>query len=266
MMIHEPQRTAILTALEEIERDRGLRVLFACESGSRAWGFASRDSDYDVRFIYAYPAESYLKLRGPVDAFDLQMEGDLDLGGWDVRKTAELMRRSNPPLMEWLDSPIVYRAAPGMHERLLDLRSLYFDAKKASFHYLSMAVNVWRTHLEHEPRPVRKKYLYALRPLACVRYIAAHQTQPPTAFEAVLEGIDWPAPVMNAVRALVEEKKQDVELGASEPDAVLNELIAGGLIECEALAAAMPSNDVSNEALDEFLRDTILNQTIRCGA
>lgn len=250
----------IEVSLNRIEAERRLSILFACESGSRAWGFASTDSDYDVRFIYAYPAEQYLRLQPPTDAFDQMEEGDLDLGGWDVRKTAELMRRSNPPLMEWLDSPIIYRARPDMLARLRELRSLYFDAKKAAYHYLSMASNVWRLHVEREAQPVRKKYLYALRPLACIRYITLHRRQPPTQFEAVLDDIDWPAAIMRQVRLLVEQKKANVELGAGDPDAILNEHIAASLRDAESTAAALPANDRSNAALDQFLRDTILGQ------
>ncbi len=254
-----PVRESVLQLLTRIERQRRLRVLFACESGSRAWGFASSDSDYDVRFIYAYRPAEYVGLKAPVGAFDQQEPGDIDLGGWDIRKTAELMRRSNPPLMEWLASPIIYRAESAPLASLRQLARWYFDPLKAAHHYLSMARNVWKGHLESEPQPVRKKYLYALRPLACIRYIALHRAQPPTAFAQVLAAIDWPREVMDAVHALVRDKRAGVELGRGHPDVILNRYISRWLNEGDAVAAALPTNDRDNEALDRFVADVIFH-------
>ena len=195
-------RPEIARRLRAVERDRGLRVLFACESGSRAWGFASTDSDFDVRFIYTMPVKSYLQLRPPKDAFDMHMDGDYDLAGWDIRKTAELLRKSNPPLLEWLDSPILYEADARIAPRLVALREMYFDPKKTSYHYLSLAAGIWKKYLADDPTPKRKKYLYILRPLACIRFIELHNAQPPTLFDTVLEAIDWPAEAMAAVETL----------------------------------------------------------------
>ncbi len=244
--------------LDQIESDRGLRILYACESGSRAWGFASSNSDYDVRFIYSYPLREYLRLRQPVDAFDRQAPNDIDAGGWDIRKVAELMRRSNPPLMEWIDSPIVYRAESQVLAKLRELRSIYFDAKKAVFHYLSMASQVWSNHLDGEASPVRKKYLYALRPLACVSYIERHRSQPPTRFEDVLGSIDWPDAVMEHVRGLVARKKANMELGAAHADVVLNAHIASSIENGKRIGDALPPNDQPNDALDELIADVLM--------
>lgn len=258
VLVSEAMVQQVHALLDEIERERGLRVLFACESGSRAWGFASNDSDYDVRFIYAYPLGQYLRLRSPVDAFDRQAPHDIDAGGWDIRKAAELMRRSNPPLMEWIDSPIVYRADPTVLAKLRGLRAIYFDAKKAVFHYLSMASQVWTGYLSGQPTPVRKKYLYALRPLACVRYIEQHRKQPPTRFEDVLARIDWPVAVMAQVRDLVARKKANTELGAGNADEVLNAHIAASLVEGQRVGENLPPNDQPNDALDLFIAQVLV--------
>ena len=131
-----PSEASSRRASARIEQEHRLRVLFACESGSRAWGFASSDSDFDVRFIYVRPAAHYLRLRPPPEAFDIHGNDDpdveLDLAGWDIRKAAELMRKSNGPLFEWLDSPIIYDQDSIITPRLLALREMYFDPKSRS--------------------------------------------------------------------------------------------------------------------------------------
>ncbi|MEM9418218.1 MAG: nucleotidyltransferase domain-containing protein [Planctomycetota bacterium] len=244
--------------LRQVERERNLRVIFACESGSRAWGFASNDSDFDVRFIYVRPAADYLRLRPPVDAFDQQGEDDFDLAGWDIRKTCELMRKSNGPLFEWLDSPIIYEQDGDLSARLIALRADYFDAKKSVFHYLSLAGGVWEKYIADEPTPVRKKYLYTLRPLACVKYIAQHKEHPPTAFDAVLDRIDLPAETRKAIDALVLDKKANRELGAGPADQVLNQWITQVLSEGEAIANALPTSGTDNALLDQLIANAIL--------
>src|SRR6266576_1584342 len=103
-------RDVIDPQIESIERKHGVRILFACESGSRAWGFASPDSDYDVRFIYAEPLNNYLSIREGKATIELPVNHELDVNGWDIRKALQLFLKSNAPLYEWLQSPIVYKA------------------------------------------------------------------------------------------------------------------------------------------------------------
>lgn len=252
-------RDQIDALLNDIEQERGVRVLFAIESGSRAWGFASPDSDYDIRFLFAQPIEAYLSLRPKPDAFDL-MDGDLDAGGWDIRKAAELMSRSNAPLLEWIDSPIVYREIPGTRDRLRALRARYFDAKKTCHHYLSMARGVWKNKLADVEQPRRKAYLYALRPLACIRYIELHGVVPSTEFDRVLESIDWPDDVRCAVASLVADKLVTREIGTSDPDPTLHAFIPQALSDAESSAERAKPNDVDYDALDRFVFDVILSR------
>lgn len=255
-------RPEVARRLREVEQARGLRVLFACESGSRAWGFASDDSDFDVRFIFVRPVDQYLRLTPPKDAFDLHQDQDFDLAGWDIRKTAELMRRCNPPLMEWLDSPIIYESDSVVSPRLQELRGLYFDPKKAAYHYLSLAAGIWKKYLQNEPNPVRKKYLYVLRPLACVRYIDKHRTQPPTLFDAVLDGIDWDDQVRSAIDALVRQKRAAGELGSQPADPVLTAHISASLEEAERIAESLPINDTPTRQLDQMINLAVLGDAM----
>src|SRR3954452_13450282 len=103
-------RDQILKRLEEAEAEHGVRILYACESGSRAWGFASPDSDYGVRFIYAQPRNWYLSfdVERRRDVIEYPIVDDIDQSGWDVRKALYLFTRNNGALLEWLHSPIVY--------------------------------------------------------------------------------------------------------------------------------------------------------------
>ncbi len=252
-------RPLIHDRLRAVECERNLRVVFACESGSRAWGFASDDSDFDVRFIYVRRAADYLRLRPPADAFDLHDGGDFDLAGWDIRKIAELLRKSNSSLLEWLDSPIIYEADGVVSKRLVDLRNKYFDAKKSVYHYLSLAGKVYGKYIEEEPQPIRKKYLYVLRPLACVCYIEQHGRQSPTSFPETLTDIQLSPNVRSAIDQLVAAKQGNAELGRASADPVLNGWIEEALEAGRRLAERLPINEVPNTSLDDMIHHAILS-------
>ena len=98
--------------LNQLEAEYGVQILLAVESGSRAWGFASPDSDYDVRFIFWHPKDWYLSVFEQRDVIELPVDAVLDISGWDIRKALRLLWKSNAALIEWLNSPIVYRAHP----------------------------------------------------------------------------------------------------------------------------------------------------------
>src|SRR5688500_1263199 len=97
----------IKTILKEIEQKKNIEILYACETGSRAWGFPSPDSDYDVRFIYRHNIDWYLSLSQKKDTIEF-MAGDLDVTGWDLRKCLMLLKKSNAPLIERFQSPMEY--------------------------------------------------------------------------------------------------------------------------------------------------------------
>jgi len=198
-------------------------------------------------------------MRPPKDAFDVQFEGDLDFGGWDIRKTAELMKKSNPPLLEWLDSPIVYIENSSFGDELRRLGSVYFCPKKTTYHYLSLASNVFKSYLDDD-QPKQKKYLYAVRPMACIRFIELHRSQPPTAMADVLERIDWDDDAMDAVNELVSQKMAGRELGRAPRDPVLDRLITDGLGRAEHVAESLPPNTNDNQLLDAMIRRAILGQ------
>lgn len=176
---------AIDSLLNTLETEHGCRVLFACESGSRAWGFASPDSDYDVRFIYAHSLEWYLRVKPGSDTIERMAPGDLDFGGWDLRKALSLMAGGNVPLQEWLGSPIIYRDVEGL---LTDLQALVpdcFNARKAFHHYHRMALGVASKSLQGNCIGI-KKLFYIVRPLLACRWIECRHCMPPTDFHRML--------------------------------------------------------------------------------
>lgn len=131
-------REKIQEQIRRIEESENIKILLAVESGSRAWGFASPDSDYDVRFVYIRRTEDYLRLDAIRDVIELPIDDILDINGWDLQKTLRLLYKSNPTLFEWFSSPIVYQETE-FADKLRDLMMHYFSSKKTLYHYISMA-------------------------------------------------------------------------------------------------------------------------------
>ena len=178
-------RDIIIQKLVEIEQVEGIRILHAVESGSRAWGFPSPDSDFDVRFIYIRKPEYYLKLEKTRDVIEFPINDMLDINGWDLNKTLRLLHSSNPTLFEWMSSPIVYRRTDFI-DRLTPVMDDYFSCKSGLYHYLSMAEGNYRDYLKGDM--VRaKKYFYVLRPILACKWILDKQTRPPMLFRDLME-------------------------------------------------------------------------------
>ena len=252
-------RAQIMEELAAIEARHEVTVLFACESGSRGWGFASPDSDYDVRFIYVNRLPWYLTVTPRRDVIELPISGDLDINGWDLRKALGLMRESNPTLLEWLRSPIVYREDAQAMPRFRALSEAVFSNARGWHHYASMAKKNFREHLQADT--VRyKKYLYVLRPLLAARWIRMQPGVPPMRFA------DLAQHTLDAVRdaALIDEINALLEVKMRAGEAATSPRWPGihAFIEAELAAhaaepvTALPPADASG--LDAFLSDTVL--------
>ena len=191
--------------LHEIEKENNVRILYGCESGSRAWGFASPDSDYDVRFIYARQQAHYLSIANTKDVIEVPVNEVLDISGWDIRKALQLFMKSNAPLYEWLQSPIVYKNNLPFTRELSSLIPSYFSLRAGCHHYLSMAKNTFENDLQS--RQVKlKKYFYALRPALAGLWIVENKEVPPMEFSKlrlIIEDGKWQA----TVDELMERKK-----------------------------------------------------------
>lgn len=177
-------RQEIIDKLNEIEKKEHIKIIYAAESGSRAWGFESEDSDYDVRFIYKREKEDYLCLEEKSDVIVLPIDPVFDISGWDIKKALKLLYKSNPSLLEWFASPIVYRETKES-SYIRSLIPLYFSQKKSFYHYQRMAGMHFK-HIKKEKIAV-KKYLYVIRSLLACQYIIDYRKQPPIEMERLIE-------------------------------------------------------------------------------
>ena len=177
-------RNEILDKLSEIEEKENVRIIYAVESGSRAWGVESPDSDYDVRFIYIRNKEDYLKLQEMRDVIEWQLDNVLDINGWDLKKTLIQFHKGNATLFEWANSPIVYKKSDEW-QVVYEGAKKYFSKKIALYHYYGTANNTFKQYLQDDV--VRyKKYIYALRPLLACKYIEDNHSIPPVRFDELL--------------------------------------------------------------------------------
>ena len=173
--------------LKEIEEKENVRILHAVESGSRAWGFASPDSDYDVRFIYVRPLEYYLRLEAKQDFMDWELDETLDMNGWDLSKALQHFHKSNATLFEWANSPVVYATTPEW-KRAADIAGDYFSCKSAMYHYYGTANKNYHEYLKGEMVKY-KKYFYVLRPLLACKWIEKKACPPPVLFQTLVEEV-----------------------------------------------------------------------------
>lgn len=238
--ITESVRHAILGELCDIESRYGVRVLYACESGSRAWGFASKDSDYDVRFIYAHPREWYLSvdLEEKRDVVEVPISDALDVSGWELRKSLKLFRKSNPPLLEWLGSPIIYREEGSLAHRLRDLSKDFFYLVACRYHYLRMAQGNFRGYLKGSEVRL-KKYFYVLRPVLAVNWIDSGYGVVPTQFSTLVDAIVPNGELRLAIDELLDAKMRGFESSVGARIAPISAYLKA---ELERLNAVKPDN------------------------
>lgn len=251
-MIGPERRAEILAELDRIEREHGVRILHAIESGSRAWGFPSADSDYDVRIIYAHPRDWYLGVFEGRDVIEQPISGDLDIGGWDVRKTLRLLAGGNAVVHEWLASPIIYRQDEAAVAELQALAAAAFSPRAAFHHYLAMASK--KLGVASGEACTAKRFLYGMRTLLCARWVADSGTAPPMRFQELLARYlpveTAPgAAIARLVAAKASGSEKDVEGG-----------LAGLLVEAQALLVELRGRDappvvtMEEEVLDRGLR------------
>ncbi len=241
-------RDIICNELRKIEEQHHVRVLYAVESGSRAWGFASPDSDYDVRFIYVRRAVDYLRLEEPRDVIEWVNDGVLDINGWDLKKTLRQFARGNATLFEWSHTPIVYQSTSEWDE-VQKAAAAYFSEKAAAYHYYGTAMSTWSAHLTGETVKY-KKYFYALRPLLAAIYIERNHQAPPVLFDHLMR-IDMDPELRKAIEELLEQKKKTTEGEIHPHMPVIRDFIREELQRQKALCDAMPDDRNTDRAVLE---------------
>ena len=228
-------KEVILEKLKSIEYQFDVNILYACESGSRAWGFASPDSDFDVRYIYVHKMDYYLSIDEQRDVIELPINDVLDINGWELRKALRLFRKSNAPLYEWFQSPIVYAEDKDFVESIRSLIPCHFSARAGMHHYLSMAKGVFESELSGEMVRL-KKYFYSLRPLLAAKWIADVKSVPPMDFNSLRKLM--PRQFDSVVDELLATKANVDESFTIERHSDLNAYIDESIRYCEARVPA----------------------------
>lgn len=246
----------IHSRLIEIESDHKIRIVYACESGSRAWGFPSANSDYDVRFIYVRPVEWYLSIDEKRDVIEYPINEQLDINGWDLKKALQLLRKTNPPLLEWLGSPIIYLEKYSVTEKMRQLAKEFYSPAACLYHYLHMARGNFREYLQGDMVWV-KKYFYVLRPILAMKWIEEGRGIAPTDFNVPLETLALPVEFTQAVANLLENKRAGNELDKGEKIPAISDFIESELARWET--SAIPKSIVAphGDRLDVFFRESI---------
>ena len=259
MQFHPNQEVTqrVREELARVEREKNVRVLYACESGSRAWGFASQDSDYDVRFLYVHPRDWYLSVEDGRDVVERPLTDELDLSGWELRKALRLLRKSNPPLLEWLKSPVVYHQDPVFTVEFCMLAAGFYSRRRCFAHYLHMGFGNWKHYLLDRPEVSLKKYLYVFRPVLACRWLERGLGQVPMLFSDLVEGVLEETDVREALDDLVARKQAGVELDTAPPVPLLSDFLARELARLDTLQEPDDSSgDV--EELNQFFRNYAL--------
>lgn len=253
-------RATIEAQIAEIAATHQVRILFAIESGSRAWGFPSPDSDYDVRFVYAHPLDWYLSLVPGRDVIELPISDDLDINGWDLRKALALLMKPNPVLLEWLSSPIRYEWSDDACARLTDFARRTTHRTACLHHYLRIGETQWARYVEGRAEVKLKKYFYALRPALAIRWIRLDpETMPPMNLQELASGLDLDADVLGEIEALLEAKARTREVGLGRRITRLDDLIDGEFAWARATEKHNPSADLLCEA-DSLFRSILKEQ------
>lgn len=228
--------------LDTIVRENSVRILFAVESGSRAWGFPSPDSDYDCRFVYVRGHDDYLSLFPKRDVIETAVTPVFDVNGWDVAKALKLMLSGNAVIIEWLTSPIVYRADTQSRADILALAGQIADRNRIAKHYMHLAKQIAAKYLDDPNEVALKKIFYALRPVVALRWLSRHPDAriAPMNFQQLCAGAGLSSEVESLISKLLVEKAASREMGRGPLPGVLAEFIGA---ELKSAAASFPLDE-----------------------
>lgn len=244
--------------LLRLENQHDIKILYAVESGSRAWGFASTDSDWDVRYIYVHRPDWYLQIDKQKDSQEEILPNEIDLAGWELQKALRLFRKSNPPMLEWLRSPIVYLQQFSTTDKLRELSNVYFNPSSCLHHYLHMAEGNYRAYLQRDEVSL-KKYFYVLRPILACDWIKQTNTMAPTEFHQLLESQLTDIDVKNEVYNLLARKMAGDELKEEPKIQLLNNFLKHKI---DYYSEYIKSIDSINQPGTDLLND-LFRQTLR---
>jgi len=234
--------------LKEVELKKSVKILYACETGSRAWGFPSTDSDYDIRFIYMHERDWYLSLNQRKDTIEF-MEGELDITGWDLKKCLTLLKKSNAPLIERFQSPIEYYAVDGFKNGFKNLMGNYYSPTAVFFHHYSLAHKFWE-ELKDKEEVKLKSYFYLIRSLLSCNWIVKDKSVLPMDIEGLMELIDTER--RDEVRDLIKLKEGVNEKYLHKKDESLNKWVSSLFETLEGSKVNLAVSKADNSELNRF--------------
>lgn len=257
-MINQEVKTEIMKRLYDAEKEHDIKIIYACESGSRAWGFESPDSDYDVRFIYTHREDWYLSfdIEARRDVVEYPIVDEIDCGGWDIKKAMYLFTRTNGALLEWLNSPIKYIETGEFAQTMRQLTPRAINRTALCYHYSHMARGNARDYL-YQDQVRLKKYFYVLRPLLAIRFVDEYKTAPPVEFDKLLHAV-CPKDLIVIIENLIELKRKTPELGYGDKIQQINDFIDselhrhGSVFKGQGRPDILESEAVRNDLNDLF--------------
>ncbi len=258
-------REHILEVLKQIEIEYDVKILYACESGSRAWGFPSKESDYDIRFIYVHKKEWYLSIdqRRDVlevpkhDKLSIQVDKLLDLNGWELTKALRLFRKSNPPLLEWLHSDIIYYQEYSGINKMIMLESHIFSPISGIHHYLKMAKGNYRDYLNREEVKI-KRYFNIFRPLLAAKWIEKHKEFPPIKFTQLVHDILPTGEIRNIIDDIIKQKIAGEILDPNPRTENINQFLDREIGHLEQYVKELSIDNTNpTELLNQLFRETL---------
>ena len=241
-----------------LETRHDIKILLAVESGSRAWGFASTDSDWDVRYIYIHNLDWYLKIDEQKDSQEEILPNDLDLSGWELKKALRLFRKSNPPMLEWLRSPIIYAEQFSTAEKLREMSEKFFNPKSCMYHYLSMAKGNFKEFLANKELVKSKKYFYVLRPVLACDWIKNTNSFPPMEFQDLVDSQIADEKLKTEIAELLKRKMAGEELKEEPKIEILNDFLERKIEFYKTFVEQIePNEKPPTELLDALFKETI---------
>ncbi|MGN9165609.1 nucleotidyltransferase domain-containing protein [Tissierellaceae bacterium HCP3S3_D8] len=248
----------IIGKLKKIEEKEQVKILFAVESGSRAWRFPSIDSDYDVRFVYIHPIEWYLSIDEGRDVLEYPINDLLDISGWDIRKALRLFKKSNPSIMEWISSPIRYFEYSSFLKQISGLSNEYFSPKSSMYHYIHIATSNYRKYLQGDMVKI-KEYFYVLRSILACKWIEINKTIPPIDFEDLLESQVDDKELSNEIKILLERKKSGEELDIEPRIEVISKFLEDEIMYYQSYVKRLDNG----KKLDVSILDSLFLKTLK---
>jgi predicted nucleotidyltransferase len=250
-------RDIILSKLNQMEKENSIKILYAVEPGSRGWGFASKDSDYDARFIYIRPVEWYLSIEDKKDYIEYPIDDLLDINGWDLKKALQLYKKANPPLMEWLSSPIIYMENYSLAQKMRELLEGFFSPVPAIYHYLHIARKKYEEVINTDQVKI-KRYFYILRPLLACMWIEKNNTMPPMEFSKLMEDQKLDQCLIDEINKLLLKKTSGLEIDIEPQCPVIMDFFQNKIHHFENYLKSVKNEKTSDVSLlNALFRETL---------